>query len=638
MANKTFYVGFASAGAISAGAYSAGVLDFLIYALDEWEQHRTTDEHHVVLPVFSGASAGSITSAVGILAATRQKGLVRQAGQATHYLQALYDCWVVCPDLTSSPRGAMLDVDDLQGDEPVASLLNSKALDAIAEHAFKQLALLPQTLPAYFPQRLHLYMTQTNMRGIPYGIDFGGNSGYAMLCHADRAHYRIDGLGSAAFVSTWADADQGFPVLNSGSLTPVLPAVWQDYIQHTLASGAFPVGLRARSFATITQYYDNRMWPLPLPTDTAAKIKPSWPKAWGDNPYNTYVYAAIDGGAINNHPFEYVRYSLMIDPPHSNERDPATADRTVIMVNPFPEPPTFVLDNSEARDNRLLTIVRRLLPMFIAQNRFKPEEMVLALDEDVASRWIISPRRYVGQDLQAYGIACGLLGGFGGFADRAFREHDYELGRKNCQDFLARWFGVEQDNQNVSGGSLPQLSDGLPYNRDKAPILPLRGDAAQPVEVRPWPTIPLGKAQTVADKAAARMDKLIPKLLSENLNGIAWLAIRTWYATVGSGKVKDFVYYTCLADLTRRNQCGDFVGLSEDERKVLAACMEPAYDYRTPERIAHDLRCKVGVVTAAIQSLLAKKLLYQYFALFKTKEWYTYAPRGHFYDTRPTVD
>ena len=38
---KTFEIGLVMAGAVSAGAYTAGVVDFLIEALDTWDQART---------------------------------------------------------------------------------------------------------------------------------------------------------------------------------------------------------------------------------------------------------------------------------------------------------------------------------------------------------------------------------------------------------------------------------------------------------------------------------------------------------------------------------------------------------------------------------------------------------------------
>ncbi|PKM38205.1 MAG: hypothetical protein CVV06_01960 [Gammaproteobacteria bacterium HGW-Gammaproteobacteria-10] len=565
MADKNFYIGFASAGAISAGAYSAGVLDFLILALDEWAKVRDQEDHQVVMPVFSGASAGSITSAIGMLAAAREKKPNIKPGEAKHHLQTLYDCWVSGPDLNVSGyvAGTLLSLTDLDGDE-VFSLLNSRLLDDIAEQAFKDLASLKQETPGYFPQRVHLYMTQTNTRGVPYRIDFnGGKDSYHMLSHADRAHYVIEGLGTATFASAWANADRAFPSLDVATLTTsttgeTLPSAWKSYSQHTLASGAFPIGLSARFFEASKLDYKKRKWPSSLEAKYLAKVEPYWPPAPVGN--NDYSYTAIDGGMINNHPFEYTRYSLMEDYPNRNEHDSKHADRTVIMVNPFPEPPTFASDQ-DAKKFDLLSILRRLFPTLLNQNRFKFEEMVLALDDQYASRWLISPRRYVGEALQEHGIACGLLGGFGGFVDRAFREHDYELGRKNCQEFLARWFGVASENDHVSTKNItwPQLQSELPFNNGKVPIIPLYGKAREPVEVRPWPRIAKRKVRDIAEMAELRLKKLVPKLLSKHLSGSKWVVIRGLFAVAN---IKEPVYYTCLADLTRRDQCTEFKDLS----------------------------------------------------------------------------
>jgi hypothetical protein len=70
-ANREFQIALAMSGAISAGAYTAGVFDFLIQALDEWENARTgkyleqgddpgtIPNHFVGIKAMSGASAGS---------------------------------------------------------------------------------------------------------------------------------------------------------------------------------------------------------------------------------------------------------------------------------------------------------------------------------------------------------------------------------------------------------------------------------------------------------------------------------------------------------------------------------------------------------------------------------------------------
>lgn len=88
------------------------------------------------------------------------------------------------------------------------------------------------------------------------------------------------------------------------------------------------------------------------------------------------------------------------------------------------------------------------------QARFKPEELKLAEKEDVFSRFIISPKRSgPGNELaETYPIACGVLGGFGGFLQKSFRRHDYLLGRRNAQSFLRWSFGLPETNEAVFGG------------------------------------------------------------------------------------------------------------------------------------------------------------------------------------------
>ena len=70
--NRVFELGIVMAGAISAGAYSAGVMDFLLEALDAYENAKKQDNwdgpvHDVHIPVMAGASAGGMTAAISAL-------------------------------------------------------------------------------------------------------------------------------------------------------------------------------------------------------------------------------------------------------------------------------------------------------------------------------------------------------------------------------------------------------------------------------------------------------------------------------------------------------------------------------------------------------------------------------------------
>src|SRR6478609_2732866 len=67
--DKPFYIGLCLAGAVSAGAYTAGVIDYLIEALQDWQQRKESKEpdvptHNVQIPIIGGASAGGMTGLI----------------------------------------------------------------------------------------------------------------------------------------------------------------------------------------------------------------------------------------------------------------------------------------------------------------------------------------------------------------------------------------------------------------------------------------------------------------------------------------------------------------------------------------------------------------------------------------------
>lgn len=78
-----------------------------------------------------------------------------------------------------------------------------------------------------------------------------------------------------------------------------------------------------------------------------------------------YSFLSIDGGVIDNEPFEYARYALMTGPLNGplagNKQNGDTADRAVIMIDPFPEPPDFPAPGKP--DPNLVSIVIALFPM-----------------------------------------------------------------------------------------------------------------------------------------------------------------------------------------------------------------------------------------------------------------------------------
>ena len=107
------------------------------------------------------------------------------------------------------------------------------------------------------------------------------------------------------------------------------------------------------------------------------------------------------------------------------------------MIDPFPNKVEY--DGTWRSDPRLTRVAPALLSALKNQARFKPEELALAEDETIFSRFMIAPSRdgAVG-DADPPAMAAAILGGFGGFLHKSFRQHDFQLGRRNCQAFL-RW-------------------------------------------------------------------------------------------------------------------------------------------------------------------------------------------------------
>ena len=602
-AAKPFEIGIAMAGAISAGAYSAGVTDFLFQALEEWERLKkekpdTVPDHSVCIRAISGASAGSITAAlagVAIAGGLRKVAQDPKVGGEQPYkcvMPALYRAWVELPDMASpQKRDDLLSTNDIEGGRPPNAILNAKVLQDLTATALR----LPDDAqgPAngkdrlpYLAERLHLYLTLSNMRGVPYEVNFSaGNrtiTGHYMMSHGDRAHYILDGIGVHGGENAFLREDTGkaLPITSAPrGGTGSLPAEWEAYGLTALASAAFPVGLAARPIDTDVAAYDGRLWP----NLAMKKVKPNFPGDW--KPDRKFAFMSLDGGMIDNEPFEFVHQAIIPDGRDHNLKDADTVSGAVIMVDPFPEGPVFPND-AVAADGSLLKVVGSVFPMLKNQARFKPEELVNALDPTWYSRWLIAPRR----SGEKFTIATGLLGGFGGFLDESFRAFDYQLGRRNCQKFLSEVLLVRADNPMVSNWNLsPQdlakferPDHGVQYRQ----IIPVAGEAAKEVVLpQKWPQIDENRVAEIETRIRQRANYVVPKLIG--LKGhpvVRWLLNLAWMVTVRA-RVLDFVHWSIRSDLVRRDQLAGGPAQSVEECAVLAELCSPSYPCRTVQGI-----------------------------------------------------
>lgn len=657
-ATDTFYIGLAMAGAISAGAYSAGVFDFLIEALEAWQEARddlarkdTVPSHKVVIPVISGASAGGVTGAVGMIAlADANSGMpvrhnYNQVGPVETRLPLLYKAWVETPKFVSRSGGSdLLGKEDLAGPEktPLLSLLDTTVLRGLVTTATTVAETRTNARP-YLAEETHLFLTLTNLRGVPYKIGFVTDStgavtdpGYQMLNHADRRHFRLQGIGSGKFFSEWAHDDPSIELRPGGLLKDAsLQAQrnWTLLADASLGTAGFPVGLSAVEINDVTVAdYQKRHWAIDSLPGKDFTLPTDFPEHLNSNPLAAVNFVTIDGGMIDNEPFQYARWTLMDDPPNRNPRDAKAADRAVIMIDPFPEAPDF--DKKLKMDHDLFTVIQRMIPVFKDQARFKPEELAAALNKDVFSRFLISPRRRSGPtpgssghefgELESDAIASGLLGGFGGFLDEEFRAHDYQLGRLNCYLFLRDHFalpideitpGSKDSNMLLEAGyaglSPAQRAPFLAKQRAGDPlryyqIIPVVGvtaDAPRPPPTPPiWPRVDENAVDELVKHGMQRAELVLNHLKTQKLKGRIgnWLSALGW-SFWGRSKLDYFLRWTVMTDLIRRDQLqGDTADKPEAERLVIAALTNPRYDLRTAPGIAAELELSETAVTSIL--------------------------------------
>lgn len=532
---KPFELGLVMAGAISGGAYTAGVVDFLIEALDAWQAAKgdaahagPIPRHDVEIRVLSGASAGAMCSALAAIALHAETTPVRDALHPPEpERNRLFHSWVKRVDIAD-----MLNTADVASDgAPVRSLLNSGELGRIAREGLR---VTPRSAPRdYVAGDLALYLTVANLRGVPYQFGLvGGRSsgGYGMLAHADHMRFLL------------GPGEQG-NALYTGLDTARLPdgPNWELFAESALASGAFPIGLQPRHLRRPAAHYAQRH-DVGIP----ARFPDGFPA--------DYDFLCVDGGLMNNEPLELARRHLA-GRDDRNPREGDEAHRAVVMIDPFPNRPTFAADYSPRDD--ILAVLKAMFAALVDQARFKPEELELAERSDVFSRFAISPSltRPDGREQEEAAMVASILGGFGGFLAEDFRRHDFELGRRNCQRFLKRYFTLPANNRRVFDGIPPAVLDawcvrhgnGEPVFHDEArtvrmmPIVPLVGDLAQPIgrPRRPDPNIvQLDYLQSrIEERVRLIGERIIGNYLSDALGVIGGYGAEVAFRTMFAGKI-----------------------------------------------------------------------------------------------------
>lgn len=585
-----FRLGLTMAGAVSGGAYTCGVLDFLLEALDVWERSKAAEAaagkppgdwrvppHDLRLESLSGTSAGSLCTALLAVALQEEAPGVPPVRGADPD-NKLYRSWV--EEIHIDRLLGVGDLDEEAGDGLPPSLLDGSRLDAITR-AFVGYDWKDHR-PPWVDPGLTLELCVTNLSGQSYGLSFQGEAlhdeapegrvpQHVMRNHADVVAFRLAYPPDTGFGGALRLGEDTFgPHLLLPADEPDNPA-WDLLRQAALASGAFPLGLPARRLELPWDYYRRRRWTVAEPHPQAAdalslamlEIAPS------EHPPNVeeglFKFLCVDGGVINNEPFELVRRRLAGGPGLRNPRGADKADRAVVMIDPFPDMERIKPD--KALDPGFAAVLSLLVGAAVQTGRFKPEEVFLAQQAGCHSRFMIAPvRSYAtadgGSHIEPDALAAAPCAAFGGFLSRDFRAHDFRLGRRNCQRFLARHFLLAEENPLFRAWSDDLKRDFRIERggRSYLPIVPLldnrrsadgRNMAAE-VPLPHWPSFREDQMRAVEAMLEERLKPLGRRLIDRlpryrGVARLAWSSLRLTAVEAVGGWVREELHEHRLA-------------------------------------------------------------------------------------------
>ncbi len=456
----TFYLGLTMAGAVSAGCYSGGVMDYLFEILDLWERAKKgklkdfpenlIPRHNVVLEAMGGSSAGGMATMMSFLYAI--EGKIRPVrdvpGNVRESQNLLYDCWVLLDDDEKEKTFAKIwNTDDLDDSpESLKSLFNTKVVEHIAQRAFetdpdKDFEKQVDNLPSYISKDLEILISHTFLRGMPLEVDFSTGVN-------PTANYRPTHTTFEHFMVSHFRLNGGKPVSPDEylSLNPYDGHATERMKLSTIATGAFPVGLKYREFDQnqFNTAYLKSAVKRTIFGEFGKRNPDPENKILIDGIPDDFSSIGIDGGAVNNEPYGEVASILRDRYGDESAEKPAYG---VVMIDPFPDRRPDPADYHKPKD--LVDVLPGIVKTLWNQAKVKRKEMI----DQVSHNYLkgeIFPKRHYSESGTYKGtdpdpIACASFEAFGGFLDIDFRVHDFFLGRNNARNFFRCFFSFEYD-------------------------------------------------------------------------------------------------------------------------------------------------------------------------------------------------
>jgi hypothetical protein len=440
----------------------------------------------------------------------------------------------------------LLQSTDLQDGKPVISLLDSNIIDKVADYA-----IVPglATARSYISESLTLLLTLTNVRGVPFSLNgtAEGSAEEDIAYYADRLQFETVRRTSTPPLSISA---KPLPIGSNAGAWPLLK-------EAAKATGAYPIFLAPRKLDRSVKDYLNSPWQS-ISASAPTAVPPHWPLHADD----IYTTLNVDGGVTDNDPFQLAHDYLAIHNPLAtlnmrtgdleNPRPSDKANCAVLTVAPFPAEALYDPSYNLDKNSSVFGMLPNLFTALISQSRFQRESLAAVTSGTSYSRFVLAPSDADNPNQEA--LQCGLLSAFGGFFERGFRAHDYQLGRRNCQKFLRDYFRLAVTNPIIATG-LNQLGAvdrtsvvGVfdPQQQNSIPIIPLCGTALTEVLAPPRATITVARVGHILNWMVDRLHGVAKPLLEDAIgSGVeSWAAraaVDTLISTWGKAKLRDLL-------------------------------------------------------------------------------------------------
>lgn len=446
---QPFEIALVLAGAVACGSYLAGFLDQFLDALDEWEEKKKNNDpnvpsHQIKIKVISGSSAGGMSAAIFLREAFRRAELRKQNPEIKDLSKTslLRKAWVESIDIKD-----LLGSRDLIGKDDVESLLDCSKIDEVAHEILGKDKEYPKWIDVpYFSDDIRLYLTLTNLKGLAYKLKFTSdtNSGHQYINHADYEYFNFN-KNLSKEENKWN-------------------CHWEKLKERAKATGAFPIALKPRVIKErCFDFYKNRL------REEGRGLE----KHLDVNEEGDYSFYAIDGGTINNEPFDLAKSVWAVKDKEGNlieEGKFVSGQSCVLMVDPFPG--EGIMEESPKK-SWFYSFIPALISTLLNQSRFRADELTAWSADEVGTRFLVMPRKEENGIISAKPLKGGFLGGFGGFFSKKFREHDYELGKANCKSFLENYFSLPVSIAETGGVLNISNSITIKGNKSEKQVVPI---------------------------------------------------------------------------------------------------------------------------------------------------------------------